>query len=215
MPARSPEPTGEPRRRRLAPDDRRQEILDAARPLFAQRPFRTVSTAEIADAAGVARSLVHHYFGGIRGVFLAVAADGAVALSAARTAGPDVPFEQRTAHNVAAVLDVIADNRETWLAVASHAPDPTDADIQALVLAAKERAVDVTLAANADILADTPAARFALRCFGEFSIAATRAWLLGEHTREETEALLLTAGRQLIRHVIPALAGDEPGSQTR
>jgi AcrR family transcriptional regulator len=173
-----------------------------------------VSTAEIATAAGVARSLVHHYFGGIRGVFLGVAAEGAVALSAARTAGPEMPFEQRTAHNVAASLDVIAANRETWLALAGHALDPTDTDVHALVAATKERSVDRTLAANADILHDTPAARFALRCFAEFTIEATRQWLLGEQTREETEQLLLTAGRQLILHVIPALDGAGDGSPT-
>jgi AcrR family transcriptional regulator len=207
MPAPSPHSTG-PRRRRLSPDDRRNEILDAARRLFAHRPYRTVSTAEIAEASGVARSLVHHYFGGIRGVFLAVVADGAAALSAARTAGPEVPFEERTARNVAASLDVIGANRETWLAVAGHAIDPTDVDVHALVAAAKERSVDITLAANRDILTDTPQARFALRCFGEFSVEAARTWLLGERTREETEALLLTAGRQLIRDVIPALTNE-------
>jgi AcrR family transcriptional regulator len=204
MPAPTPKPAV-PRRRRLAPDDRRQEILDAARPLFAQRPYLSVTTAEVAEAAGVARSLVHHYFGGIRGVFLAVAADGAAALSAARTAGPEVPFEQRTAHNVAASLDVIAGNRETWLALVRHSPDPSDADIHALVRSAKEQGIERTLLANADILSDTPAARFALRCFSEFTTEATRRWLLGDRSRDETEALLLTAGRNLLLHVIPAL----------
>jgi AcrR family transcriptional regulator len=204
-----PEPVG-PRRRRLAPDDRRQAILAAARILFSQRPYRTVSTAEIADAAGVARSLVHHYFGGIRGIFLAVAAEGAAALASARTAGTEVPFEERTAHNVAAGLDVIAANRETWLAVVAHRLEPVDADIHALVLAAKEASVERTLEANADIVDDTPEARFALRCFGEFTTEATRMWLLGERTRAETEALLLTAGRNLLRHTIPALTGARP-----
>jgi AcrR family transcriptional regulator len=194
-----------PPRRRLTPDDRRQEILEVARGLFAQRPYNSVTTAEIADAAGVARSLVHHYFGGIRGVFLAVAADGAAALTAARTAGPEVPFEERTAHNVAAGLDAIAEHRETWLAVVGHPPDPADADIHALVLAAKAQNVTRTLQANADVVQDTPQARFALRCFSELTIEATRAWLVGEVTREDTEALLLTAGRALLRDVIPAL----------
>ena len=199
----SPTPT----RRRLAPDDRRQEILDAARVLFAARPYTNVSTAEIAESAGVARSLVHHYFGGIRGVFLAVAAHGAAALSEARTAGPEVPFLERTAHNVAASLDVIAANRETWLAVVGHPPDPADADIHALLIAARERNVEHTLAANTDIVRDTPEARFALRCFTALTIEATRAWLVGDATREATEALLLAAGRSLLTDVIPALQG--------
>lgn len=200
MPAPTPAP-----RRRLAPGDRRQEIVDAARRLFAQRPYRSVTTAEVAAEAGVARSLVHHYFGGIRGVFLAVAADGAARLDAARTAGTEVSFEERTARNVVAHLDVIAGNRETWMALVGQPVDPADADIAALVLAARERAVETTLNANRDIVADTPQARFALRCFTDFTIAATRAWLLGEQTREETEALLLATGRTLLSTVIPAL----------
>jgi AcrR family transcriptional regulator len=207
MPAPTPQPAGA-RRRRLAPDDRREEILDAARHLFAQRPYASVTTAEIAEAAGVARSLVHHYFGGIRGVFLAVLADGAAALTEARTAGPDVPFLERTAHNIAASLDVIANHQETWLAVLGHAADPSDTDIHALVLAARRRGVDVTLNANRDIVRDTPSARFALGCFTEFTIEAVRCWLLGERTREDTEALLLTAGRNLLTVVIPGLPGQ-------
>lgn len=203
MPAPKPEPG-----RRLAPGDRRQEIVDAARRLFAMRPYRSVSTAEVAEEAGVARSLVHHYFGGIRGVFLAVAADGAAALDAARTAGPELPFDERTAHNVAAHLDVIDDHRETWMAIVGQPVDAGDADIAALVMAARERAVDITLNANRDLVRDTPQARFALRCFTDFTIAATRAWLLGERTREETEALLLATGRTLLSTVIPALSED-------
>ena len=65
--------------------------------------------------------------------------------------------------------------------------------------------MQTTLTANRDIVADTPQARFALRCFTDFTIAATRAWLLGEQTREETEALLLATGRTLLSTVIPAL----------
>ena len=197
-------------RRRLAPDDRRQEIVAAARGLFAERPYASVSTADVATAAGVARSLVHHYFGGIRGVFLAVAADGAAAVDAARTAGPEVPFDERTAHNLAAMLDVIAANRETWLAVMGHAHDPGDEEIHALVSAAKQLWVERTLMANRDVLPDAPAARFALRCFVEFSGEATRMWLLGERTREETEELLLAAGRNLMREVVPALTSTTP-----
>jgi AcrR family transcriptional regulator len=196
-----------PRWRRLSPDERRRQILDAARRLFAERPLAEVSTGDVADAAGVARSLVHRYFGGVREVFLAVVADGAAAFTDVRDAGPETPFEERTAHNIAAGLDLIAANRETWLAVVVNSAGRPDPEIQAIVAAGKDRAVERTLRANADILDDTPTARFALRCFVELTNEAARAWMMGERTREETEALLITAGRDLVRHTIPALEG--------
>jgi len=195
-----------PRWRRLSPDERRREILDAARALFAERPMAAVSTADIAAAAGVARSLVHRYFGGVREVFLAVVADGAAALADVRDAGPDTPFDERLAHNIAAGLDVVAANRETWLAVVVNGG--VDPQVDALVAAGRERNVERTLRANADVLADTPTTRFALRCFLALSTEATRDWLVGERTREDAEALIVAAAHDLVRHTIPRL---EPG----
>jgi len=202
-----PRPTEAPRGRRLSPDDRREQIVAAARGLFSERPYTTVSTADVAEAAGVARSLVHHYFGGIRGVFMAVVAEGGAALAEDRSAGPETPLEERIAHNVSAGLDVVAGNRETWLAVVGHGDALADPEIRALVDAATEHSVDRTLEVMSDVIEDTPACRFALRCFNAFATEATRTWLKGERTREETETLLATAFRNLLLHTIPALPG--------
>jgi AcrR family transcriptional regulator len=205
----SDSPVSVPRGRRLSPDARREHILEAARQVFATRPYAAVTTKDIADAAGVARSLVHHYFGGIAEVFMAVVAQGGAALDDVRSAGVETPFAQRVAHNVAAGLDVVAANRETWLAAVGHGPDGPDPRIGALVVAIRDRFVDRTLALNADLIDDTPTARFALRCFNAFLAEATRAWLLGEVTREETEALLCAAVNDLVTRTIPALR--DPG----
>jgi AcrR family transcriptional regulator len=185
-------------RRRLSPDARRAHIVQAARPLFAERPYATVTTADVAAAAGVARSLVHHYFGGIRGVFLAVVKDGAAALAAVRTAGPETPLEERLAHNVAAALDVVEANRETWLAVVAHGAEAPDPEIRAIAELAVQRSVDRALAVNADVLEDTPATRLALRCFHAFSTEATLAWVTDRATRAEVEALLVGALADLV-----------------
>src|SRR4051812_12283489 len=96
-----------PRGRRLSPEARREHILDVAREIFAERPYTLVTTADVAEKAGVARSLVHHYFGGIGEVFVAVVADGASALSDVRTAGTETPVDERLKHNITASLDVI------------------------------------------------------------------------------------------------------------
>ena len=57
---------------RLDPAQRRDQILDAAGALFAERSYDEVSVEDIARAAGVARGLVHHYFGGRNDVYVAL-----------------------------------------------------------------------------------------------------------------------------------------------
>ncbi|MEO6606812.1 MAG: helix-turn-helix domain-containing protein [Aeromicrobium sp.] len=47
-------------------------LLDAARPLFAERGFADVSADEIVRAAGVTRGALHHHFTDKRGLFQAV-----------------------------------------------------------------------------------------------------------------------------------------------
>ena len=52
-----------PRGRRPGSPDTKAAILDAARPLFAERGFNGTSIRAVAADAGVDPSLVHHYFG--------------------------------------------------------------------------------------------------------------------------------------------------------
>src|SRR5437588_11629633 len=61
-----------PRWRRLEHDERRQQILACARRLFSERNYTAVSTTDIAREAGVARGLLHHYFGTKRELYLEV-----------------------------------------------------------------------------------------------------------------------------------------------
>lgn len=64
--------TAEPTPSRLPPEERREQILQSAIRLFEERPHTSVSTAEIAAAAGVARPLIHHYFGTRRDLYIEV-----------------------------------------------------------------------------------------------------------------------------------------------
>jgi AcrR family transcriptional regulator len=61
-----------PGRRRLAPERRRAEIVEAASTIFRGRDPTTVRFEEVADAAGVSRSLVYAYFGDRGGLLAAV-----------------------------------------------------------------------------------------------------------------------------------------------
>jgi AcrR family transcriptional regulator len=198
-------------RRRMSPNERRAQIIDAARTLFSDRPVNQVSTADVAAQAGVARSLVHHYFGGINEVFWAVVASSGAQLSDERVAGTETPLEERLARNAAAGLDVIAANRETWLAIMGHGSGSADPQINAMMVALRERSVNRMLEANSDVLHDTPMTRLALRCFQAFLVEAVRGWMSGEQTREDTERLLVVATVQLVRDTIPALEATGAG----
>ena len=57
---------------RLDAAERREQILDAATGLFAERGYDEVRIDDIASSAGVTRGLVHHYFGGRKEVYLAL-----------------------------------------------------------------------------------------------------------------------------------------------
>jgi AcrR family transcriptional regulator len=68
--------------------DRRQLIVDAARKLFASRPYDHVTTSEIAKNAGVAYGLIAHHFENKRGLYLAVMNEIAVEIAAVQLSPP-------------------------------------------------------------------------------------------------------------------------------
>jgi AcrR family transcriptional regulator len=200
-----PRSAGTPARTRLAPDERRAQIVAAARGLFAARPFHDVSIADIARAAGVTRGLVHHYFGGVRDVYLAVLGEIAEAGVIVPGGDPELPREERVARSADSWLDIVERNREAWLATAAQGDAIADPEIRELIEAGREAAVERMLRANADTVADTPEARVVLRSLLGLNQAACRQWLAGRATRAETHALLTTAFLALIDDVIPAV----------
>ena len=64
--------SGRPRARRLAPDERRAQILRAADEIFRSHPYDEVSLDSIADAAGITRGLISHHFGTKRELYVEV-----------------------------------------------------------------------------------------------------------------------------------------------
>jgi AcrR family transcriptional regulator len=57
-------------RRRLAPDQRRRELLEHALVLFATRPYDEVRVAELAEQAGVSEGLLFRYFEDKRSLYV-------------------------------------------------------------------------------------------------------------------------------------------------
>jgi AcrR family transcriptional regulator len=76
-------------RRRLSPEDRRNELLALGADVFGQRPYDEVRIDEIAERAGVSRALMYHYFPDKRAFFAAVVRAESERLFEATNAPPD------------------------------------------------------------------------------------------------------------------------------
>ena len=90
-------------RRRLSVEARRDRLLDAAEAEFGCRPATDVSIAGVAAAAGVSPPLIHHYFGGLSGLYRAMVSRTLERLSDATVVregepGPDRLREGLRAH---------------------------------------------------------------------------------------------------------------------
>jgi len=188
-----------PKFSRLDPAQRREQILDAANALFAQRAYGEVSIEDIASAAGVTRGLVHHYFGGRTEVYVALLER----LGAQREADLRPPVgpsaRARLADTVSRWLDWTEANRMIYLATIAHGEDITDPNVRRVVSDLMRRAVALLTAFHADVAQDSPRLRHALECWTGLNRAATRRWLRGEATREATHELLTSTLEHVLR----------------
>jgi AcrR family transcriptional regulator len=93
---------------------RREEILDAAALAFAKHGFADTEMQSIADAAGVSKGALYHYFAGKEALFLAAADRGMQRLNAAIDAAADLVPDQlgRFAASVEAYLAFFRDHPE-------------------------------------------------------------------------------------------------------
>src|SRR5437660_202336 len=70
----------QPGRRRLPHEERHQEILDAARGIFARKGFHGTSTADIAAGAGCSEPMLYKHFPSKLTLFAAVLQDAAASM---------------------------------------------------------------------------------------------------------------------------------------
>ncbi len=191
---------------RLDPGERREEILDAANALFAERGYDEVSVEEIASSAGVTRGLVHHYFGGRKEVYIALLELlGALLelLGALREQQLPPPVGRsaraRVGDSVSRWLDWTEQNRTIWFATLGRGEDIADPDVRNVVLELVRRAAGLVAARHADIADDSPRLRYALECWTGLNRSATRRWLQGEATREQAHELIASTLEHVLR----------------
>jgi AcrR family transcriptional regulator len=200
------------RRAYLQADERRRQILQVAGRLFSERHYEAVSMAEVAREAGIARGLLHHYFGTKRELYLEVVR--------AMLAVPDDLFiaagegdEQRDEvlrETVDRWLRTIKANRGTWLASVGAQGYGRDPELEAVVQEARDRITDRLIALTWGPPERAPREVHALlNGYVAFADAVTADWLLRRRlSRAAVHQLLLQSLLSLVDHALPAIQAD-------
>jgi AcrR family transcriptional regulator len=198
-----------PRWQRLDHDERRQQILACARRLFSERNYSSVSTSEIAREAGIARGLLHHYFGTKRDLYLEVVR------TVMRMPSNPVPLQSPgrgielvIAESVDRWLEMLERNRGTWLAAIGARGLGRDPEVEEILEDAREQAADRLIEAlqTYEAAQAPPQLRAAIRAYGGFAEAASVEWLeRGRLTREQARVLLVQGFLSIVRDVLPTV----------
>ena len=168
------------------PAQRRDQMLDAANDLFAERGYEEVSVEDIARAAGVTRGLVHHYFGGRTEVYIALLErldamrEGSLRQPEGRSA------RARVEDTVSRWLDWTEANRLIYLGTIAPGEDIADPEVRRVVGNLRGRAVALLATFHADIAQDSPRLRYALECWTGLNRAANATLAAGRgHPRDD------------------------------
>ncbi len=199
------EPASRPARRRLAPDDRRQALINSALKLFNTRPYDEVSVDDIAADAGMSRPLVYHYYGGKAGVFItALRQTGDDVVAAIAKAATNDPENWLTA-GLAAFFDHIQANPIGLTALLRHGSLAGGEDRQVLDQI-RDRILKLILF-KLEPPNDSPVLQSVLSGWVAMVETMGRGWLRqGQPTRQELEMLL----PELLRSVLGTAAWHDP-----
>ena len=198
-------------RRRLEPDQRRSQILAVARRLFGQGSYASVSTSDIAAAAGVARALINHYFGSKRDLYLEVVRQMLVTPESVSDDLPPGTVEQRIAIVVDRWLAAVDRDREMWLSAIGSEAIGQDKDVEQIMLEGDEIATDHLLRAAmmSEITEGREQLRAMIRAYGSMLKAASREWLVrGTLSRDDLHVMLTQSILHLLRSIYPAVCRD-------
>lgn len=201
-------------RTRLDSDERRGQILSVARQLFSERPYSAVSTTELAEAAGVTRGLLHHYFGTKRALYLEAVRGlvGSPILKAVEAlSGPAAQGARGRSweEGVDIWMRLIEKNWEAWLVAISAGETGHDATMYEILNETRELTATQVVEALGVNESRTPEVRPLVRAYGSFAEEVTREWLQRKRlTRAQARVLLVGALPLMIENLLPAVAAS-------
>lgn len=201
-----PNESTEPRRQRLNPDERRQQIFECAQGLFNERAYDDVSATDIAAAAGVARGLINHYFGNKRGLYLEVVKVSSTVSEVAVAALPAGTLQERIGVAVDWFLDSLEKSGGTWLSFGGGLG--RDPDLEKILIAAENDSIELLIEACglSGRTAYREQIRAMFRIYAQLARSGGREWLLRKTlTRPQVHALLASTLTVIVEEAVPAI----------
>lgn len=197
-------------RTRLSPEERRRQILSAAAGLFRERLYSDVSITDIAEEAGIARGLLHHYFESKRELYLEVVRLAAQAPLSAEPADV-LGTEQAWVAVVDSYLASVEVNPTQWLDSTNAGRPERDNEVSAIIEEVREILADQTLRTiGLQDRAEDPIVRAFIRAWGGFAQELTTEWIgRNRIDRGRVRQTLLTTLPLLIEQVLPLLDDEE------
>jgi AcrR family transcriptional regulator len=178
-------------RTRLAPDTRREQVLEAATRMFERHPYDRLTTVVLAGGCGVSEGLLFHYFGSKRGLYVACLKRRiADFLTSIDDPGPEVPLAERLRHALDSYLDFVETYPRSYAAVLRGGIG-MDRQVHELTEQARQRCCELIVRG---LGIEEPDPRFRVAVWGwmGFVEAACTRWLAKrEVPREELRELLL------------------------
>lgn len=178
------------RRRRLELDERRAQLLALAREAFAQKSYDDVSIDELAQAAGVSKGLLYHYFPSKRDLYVETVRVATEQLFQRTVPDPSLPPREQVVRGVDGYLRYVEENAAAFVSIMQSGIG-LDREVSAIVEAMRQRFIDVTLerTGQSEI---TKAQRTLVRGWVGMVEAASLDWLTNRSMeREELMRLLV------------------------
>lgn len=194
-------------RTRMTREQRRAQLIELGMQAVMGSSFDEVSVEQVADAAGISRGLLFHYFPTRRDFLVAIAEAGAQQLLEVTEPDPGLDPLAQLRTGMAAYVGFIVERRDAYVSLVRGAAggDPAMLEVVTRTRAAVVRRVLEGLGTPPEDA--TPRMRIALHGWLGFVEEAAIAWL-GEPDPPPREALLDTCERTLVAVVGDALGLD-------
>ncbi|MEV0371598.1 TetR/AcrR family transcriptional regulator [Streptomyces sp. NPDC050636] len=207
-------------RRRMGVEERREQLIAVALDLFSHRSPEDVSIDEIAEAAGISRPLVYHYFPGKQQLYEAALRRAAEELTTRFVEPHEGPLGARLLRVMERYFDFVEEHGRGFSALMRGGPAAGSSRTSAMIDGVRQAAFEQILA-HLDIAQPAPRLELVVRSW--ISLAETTAllWLDGQRIpRAELERQLVhdfaalaavsAAYDERMAEVVRRILADEP-----